>query len=126
MDQLFSPTGSATRLEYLFGYLWLCFFVMCLSIAGVRSLGLIYGPIWIGIAIILWNWGVIVLTIKRLRDLNLSGLHFIWIWLVNAAIPVFAIVSPKISMVLVFVVLSISLWLLFAPSQVTSGRSQPN
>jgi uncharacterized membrane protein YhaH (DUF805 family) len=91
------------------------------SIIGFRTIGLIYGPIWIAIAITLWGWGVAVLTIKRLHDLKLSGLHLIWIWLVNAAIPAFASVSPTLSVLASLIALGTSLWLLFAPSRTASN-----
>ena len=76
-----------------------------------------YGPVWLAIGTALWAWGVGVLTIKRLHDLGMSGLHLIWIWLVNVAVPVFGAISATLSTLFAFVAFGTGLWLFFAPSK---------
>jgi uncharacterized membrane protein YhaH (DUF805 family) len=130
MEHLFSAQGRVARLELLVGYLWLGFFVGSIGFVGVASIiqggaGSTFGPIWVVVAIVLLSWGGIVLTIKRLHDIGLSGVHSIWMWLINIAAGALAVISPVLSILFSLATLGVTLWLFFAPSQPSANEYGP-
>jgi uncharacterized membrane protein YhaH (DUF805 family) len=117
---LFKFRGRLPRLGFFRDAVWLGFIVGVFAVLGTQSLiqggaGSIFGPIWLAVGALL-IWGGIALTIRRLHDIGLSGVHVIWIWLVNVAATSFIAVSPVLSLLSSFLALGVALWLLFAPS----------
>jgi uncharacterized membrane protein YhaH (DUF805 family) len=83
---LFSPHGRMARLPY-FGYSVLVL-IAFIAVFSVMAFGIATGPelvVTLGINTIMVAGAValyssIVLSMKRLRDLGVSGLHVIWIY----------------------------------------------
>jgi uncharacterized membrane protein YhaH (DUF805 family) len=120
---LFGFNGRIRRLTYL-GYTVLYYAVglllIYLSVAAGKSgsvagevillVATTAGMIWVGLA----------LTIKRLHDMALTGLHAIWIFLPNAAYGIRSLTPAQVK-VLVFLNFGVIPWLAF-----TRGKDEPN
>jgi uncharacterized membrane protein YhaH (DUF805 family) len=122
MEELFTPQARLDRVGYFVGTIWLGFLVGCLAVIGTLGItqggtGFVGALLWVVPASVVLLWGGTVLTMKRLHDLGLSGVHVIWIWLINIAAGELITLSPVLSILLGLVALGISLSLLFAPGQ---------
>ena len=132
LSLIFSFSGRLGRLAYL-GLSILCNIVWGILIAlGLKagSVGhldhdLILTTVGLLLAIlgvIMLQWSVLSLTVRRLNDLDLSGVHASWVLFGPSLL---AIVASKSASGLLFVAallgLGIGLWLIFAPG--TDGRN---
>jgi uncharacterized membrane protein YhaH (DUF805 family) len=118
---LFSPRGRMARLPY-FGYSVLLL-VMMMAMLAVMVFGVAAGPeavstlgiVGIIVVGLIALYSDICLTMKRLHDLNLSGLHAIWIYCLSLAACATSGVGQDHGIMISLASLVASLWLLFAP-----------
>jgi uncharacterized membrane protein YhaH (DUF805 family) len=125
---LFGFGGRLGRLAY-FGYSILAMLVLALVLGGaiatiytggsgatviatVLIIAAVIGAIWCGLA----------LVVKRLHDLNLAGVHAIWIYGVGFAGGLVQEASPALGILFGIASTCIYLWLVFGPG--TAGSNQ--
>ncbi len=112
----FSFRGRLGRLAY-FGYGLLAFLLggilMAIggALAGYNAYGAAVVPLAAGVVVIIWSSAAI--TIKRLHDMDLSGIHLWWIYGISALGAALQQVSQGLSIVLGAVNFGVGIWLLF-------------
>lgn len=133
----FSREGELSRLPFFLSYLGLMFgygvflgimmfmfmVVIGFGIAGGGSKGFALGIIGLAFATIpvslIVFYSSVVITVKRLHDLGLSGIHVIWIFGINL-LTGFTSLFDNIffqifSLIMALAQIGIALWLLFTP-----------
>lgn len=120
-DIFFRLEGRLGRLSYL-GYSLLATLAAALLIVlgfGIISmnnpagaLGLV--PIFLGVMGLFWSH--LALTVKRLHDIGLSGLHMVWIWGIDLLPGIFS-AQPSLAMVLNVLSILVGLWVLLTPGE---------
>lgn len=127
---LFSFTGRIGRMAY-FGY----FFVLCIFmavfgagaalVAKTGDGGAIVGGLMMIAMGIAYLWAGMAITVKRLHDINLSGLYLIGFY--GIAIAAFALtqVNATVSILLYVAQAMIGLYIVFAPGTQGSNRFGP-
>lgn len=128
VDVLFRFEGRLGRLAY-FGYSVFVLLATVALVVGAVNLaqtGTGYGAamallILIGTALGS-VWTSTALSVKRLHDTNLSGLHMIWIFIVNALANALTQQAPTLSLLFAAITVAVGLWMLFAPG--TKGDNQ--
>lgn len=126
---LFGFQGRIARLPY-FGYALLAVLIWGILggaggviLAEQRDNGsVIVGAILLIAALGGLIWTGIALAVKRLHDMNMSGLHVLWIWGVNILASALANAAPALAIICTVASFLIGLWLLFSPGTVGPNR----
>jgi uncharacterized membrane protein YhaH (DUF805 family) len=125
---LFSFNGRLNRLPF-FGYSVLAvvalFVVIGLGVTLCFSkevTGVILGSVVMLAGFPVAVWSVYALLVKRLHDLDMSGLHAIWFYLLGIAPSAFATEAPVLAAICGLAQFGFSLYFLFAPGTVGQNR----
>lgn len=57
---------------------------------------------WFCVTLLIYLYVMLILCVKRLHDMNLSGWHVIWIWALGSTALAFQTYNPKIAVILAF------------------------
>jgi uncharacterized membrane protein YhaH (DUF805 family) len=129
-DALFSFKGRLPRLDYLINSIFVFIMLGMFSLLGVGIINIqpqttgnmVVGFIVIFAAFIAYLWANMAMTVKRLHDLNYSGLCMIWINLLGLCSDNLVSVAPALGIILLFIYIGLVIALYVVPGTVGENR----
>lgn len=77
---------------------------------------------WFCFSLSIYLYAMLILCVKRLHDINLSGWHVIWIWALGSTALAFQTYNPKIAFVLAFFNSFAALMLFLVPGTIGPNK----
>lgn len=131
-ETLFGLKGRIARLPYL-GYSILAFITACALMMAAVGISRPFDGVGAGLSLLVivvamlgLLWVNLALSVKRLHDMGYSGLHLIWIYLIQYGTGSIGAVDHTAGVVASLVSIGLGLWMLCAPGDVEDNRFGPH
>lgn len=125
----FSFRGRLGRLAY-FGYGLLALLVsgIVIGIGGAFAAGhaTIPATILIGIGVVVLLWSSLAISVKRLHDMDLPGIHLVWINTISSLSGALQWVSPALAIIFGAIYFGVAMWMLFKRGTNGDNRYGPS
>lgn len=120
-ETLFGLKGRIARLPYL-GYSILSFITACALMIAAVSIARPFDGIGAGLSLLViiaafvgLLWANLALSVKRLHDMGYSGLHLIWIYLIQYGAGSIGAVDQTAGVIASLISIGLGMWMLCAP-----------